>query len=377
MALLKKYFPIQITTPALLERAVSIIFITGTFIGLLPLKYDKATNKIIKHSRFILLWSRIIALFESIVKITLITWVMIQLFLNIKDLTVTELISWVLALSFGGVCTLPYYETHVKKDVIKKIFEKVLTLNEQLIPLKTDLDLDRHLMKIFWLELIINAILTAFFIVALIYDTIIRKYTLKAILENLTGAIGTFVYAFVVQTFHGGLICVAHYTEIINQNLILQGTRIWEIKSGRDKFMKTSQIAKKFSDISWKIKRLMQLQENVHEMQLNMVKMYRWILLVMLGNIFVALIMQFQNFYLQMDTFINHGVKNMRDKDMNRFAFTVFISTFVLMQHFFLVHGPEIILERTDETKRLLLNLQNICIDKEIKENVRFFHLFR
>lgn len=375
MALLKKYFPIKITTPALLERAVSTIFITGTFIGLFSLKYDKDKNKIIKHSRFILLWSRIIALFESIVKITLITWVMIQLFLNIKDLTVTELLSWVMALLYGGVCTLPYYETHVKKYVIKKIFEKVLTLNEQLIPLKDDLDLDRHLVKIFWLELIIDAILTAFFIMALIYDTIIRKYTLKAILENVTGAIGTFVFAFVVQTFHGGLICVAHYTEIINQNLILQGTRIWEIKSGRDKFMKTSQIAKKFSDISWKIKRLMQLQENVHEMQLNMVKMYRWILLVMMGNIFVALIMQFQNFYLQMDTIINHGVKNMGEKDMNRFAFTVFISTFVLIQHFFLVHGPEIILERTDETKRLLLNLQNICIDKEIKENVRFFHL--
>lgn len=377
MALLKKYFPIKITTPALLERAVSTIFITGTFIGLFSLKYDKDKNKIIKHSRFILLWSRIIALFESIVKITLITWVMIQLFLNIKDLTVTELLSWVMALLYGGVCTLPYYETHVKKYVIKKIFEKVLTLNEQLIPLKYDLDLDRHLVKIFWLELIIDAILTAFFIMALIYDTIIRKYTLKAILENVTGAIGTFVFAFVVQTFHGGLICVAHYTEIINQNLILQGTRIWEIKSGRDKFMKTSQIAKKFSDISWKIKRLMQLQENVHEMQLNMVKMYRWILLVMMGNIFVALIMQFQNFYLQMDTIINHGVKNMGEKDMNRFAFTVFISTFVLIQHFFLVHGPEIILERTDETKRLLLNLQNICIDKEIKENVRFFNLLR
>lgn len=377
MALLKKYLSIKISTPALLERAVSTIFITGTFIGLFSLKYDKDKNKIIKHSRFILLWSRIIALFESIVKITLITWVMIQLFLNIKDLTVTELLSWVMALLYGGVCTLPYYETHVKKYVIKKIFEKVLTLNEQLIPLKDDLDLDRHLVKIFWLELIIDAILTAFFIMALIYDTIIRKYTLKAILENVTGAIGTFVFAFVVQTFHGGLICVAHYTEIINQNLILQGTRIWEIKSSRDKFMKTSQIAKKFSDISWKIKRLMQLQENVHEMQLNMVKMYRWILLVMMGNIFVALIMQFQNFYLQMDTIINHGVKNMGEKDMNRFAFTVFISTFVLIQHFFLVHGPEIILERTDETKRLLLNLQNICIDKEIKENVRFFNLLR
>lgn len=373
LKIIKKYLPNKISTSALLNRAVSTVFIFGTFIGLLPLKYDKDTNKIVKRSKFIFLWSRAVASFESSVKFVLVIWVVVQLLLNLKDFAVSELISWLLAFLFGGICSLPYYQVHIKRSVVKKVLENVLALNEELLPLKADPDLDRKLLKIFWIQIVIDTILTVFFIVGLIYDTIIRQFTLKAVLENITGAIGTFVYAFVVQTFHSGMISVAHYTEIINAKLNCQGLEVREIKTDRDKFMKTSLITKLFAEIGWNIKRLMQLQERVNKIQTKLIEIYRCVLLVMLGNIFIALVMQFQNFYMQMDTIVNHGVHSMSESEKSRFAFTICIASFVLIQHFFIVHGPELILDRTDETKRLLLDMQSICVDKEIKQSVRYF----
>lgn len=371
LKLIKKYLPYNVSTAALLNGAVSSVFIFGTFIGLLPLKYDKETNRIVKRSKLIFLWSRTVALFESVVKFMLVLWVVTQLLINLKYFAVSELISWLMALLFGGICSLPYYEVHVKRSVVTKILENVLTLNEQLLPLKTDFDLDRKLLKIFWMKIVIDTILSVFFVVGLVYDTIIRQFTLKAVLENITGAIGTLVYAFVVQTFHGGMITVAHYTEIINGEIKKLSERVHEIKSNRDKCMKTSLITKVFAEIGWNMRKLMHVQEKVHKIQIKLIEIYRWVLLVMLGNIFIALVMQFQNFYMQMDTIVNHGVQNMNEGDKSRLAFTICISTFVLIQHFFIVHGPELILERTDETKRLLLDMQNICIDNEIKQSVR------
>lgn len=85
---------------------------------------------------------------------------------------------------------------------------------------------------------------------------------------------------------------------------------------------------------------------------------------------------QFENIYLDFDRIITKGLNDFVEKDINRLGFTIFISVFVLQQHFYIVHGPELVLRKVSLSILLSFFIPSSLGLILFKSNLRSFKLF-
>lgn len=283
-----------VTTTKLTNGIINVLLFLGTIIGLLPFEYNHEKKLIQKRSFVFRFWSITIGLFESSSRSILTVLAVIgivKLLRDSEDFAISELISWLLALLFGLICSMPYYQVRRNRTVVWVLMNKVLELRRLILVGQGYIDLSRKLIVFFTIKLIIDIILCNCFVGALIFDTIIRSPTPKVLLENVSGAIGTYVYAFVIETFYAGNLLVAHCLEVINLELEFITQMVEKIKNNRLFYLNTSTIIR-FVDISKRINKLAEQQNIIEHFRIMYVSIYESTLLVIFGNIFIAIVMQ-------------------------------------------------------------------------------------